>query len=233
MNSAEYPSTVITVNAILETGSIRFTLHGKNWTLLRPACLESLWESLDDGEFGDDERLPYWVELWPSSIALAVWLRRNRRRIAGRGCLELGCGLGFTALTGVSLGARVIAMDYNADALAFARKNALINAVPHPWWALMDWRAPAVAPKSQAFIWGGDIIYENRFAEPLFAFLDHALRDDGLVWIAEPGRTAWAHFTDRLSAAGWTCRCAARERVQALRAQKVPVSVNLWELSRG
>ncbi|MDR2489167.1 MAG: methyltransferase [Desulfovibrio sp.] len=226
------PPAVIAVNAIMETGRIRFTLCGRDWVLLRPACLEVLWETLDDGEFGDDERLPYWVELWPSSLALAVWLKRNQNRIIGRNCLELGCGLGFTSLIGAYLGAKVLAMDYNADALSFARQNAEANALPHPLWVLMDWRKPAVAPKSCDFIWGGDIIYEDRFVEPIFAFLDYTLADNGRAWIAEPGRITFERFKTTLLAEGWRFRRMAGEYVDALYAQKIPVSVNLWELSR-
>ena len=226
------PATIV-VNAAMETGSIRLTLCGRDWTLLRPADLESLWETITDDEFEEDERLPYWVELWPASLALALWLKNNQERIKGRTCLDLGCGLGFTALAGTWLGARVLAMDYEAEALAFARKNADINALPQPLWVIMDWRKPAVAPKSCDFIWGGDVMYENRFVEPVFSFLDHALADNGLVWIAEPGRNAYEHFKRALLSRGWKSRCVIRERVEPLHTQDIPVSVNLWELSRG
>ena len=228
---AKTPATIV-VNATMETGSIRLTLCGRDWTLLRPADLESLWEAITDDEFEEDERLPYWVELWPASLALALWLKNNQERIAGRICLDLGCGLGFTALAGTWLGARVLAMDYEAEALAFARKNADINALPHPLWAVMDWRKPAVAAKSCDFIWGGDVMYENRFVEPVFTFLDHALADNGLVWIAEPGRNAYERFKRALLSRGWNSRCVVRERVEPLHTQDIPVSVNLWELSR-
>ncbi len=230
--NAIIPATII-VNAAMEKGGIRLTLCGRDWTLLRPDDLESLWETLSDDEFNDDERLPYWVELWPASLALAQWLKRNQERIAGRTCLDLGCGLGFTALAGVWLGAKVLAMDYEAEALTFARKNAVANNLPDPLWVIMDWRSPAVVPKSCDFIWGGDVMYETRFVEPVFAFLAHALADNGLAWIAEPGRNAYEHFKRVLLSRGWRFRCVARERVEPLHTQDIPVSVNLWELSRG
>ena len=225
------PAPII-VNAALETGRIRLTICGRDWTLLRPTDLESLWEAISDDAFGADERLPYWVELWPASLALALWLQKNQARIRGRTCLDLGCGLGLTALIGTWLGAGVLAMDYEADALTFARKNADLNGVPQPLWVIMDWRAPAVVSKSCDFIWAGDIMYENRFVEPVFAFLDHALADDGLVWIAEPGRGTYEGFKRALLSRGWRSRCIARERVESLHVQKLPVTANLWELSR-
>ena len=231
--STPHTSLSINANAVMQTGSIRLTLCGRNWTLLRPTDLETLWESIDDEEFGADERLPYWVELWPASLALAVWLNRNRSRIAGRRCLDLGCGLGFTALFGVWLGARVLAMDYEAEALAFARKNAAANALPDPLWTLMDWRRPAVTPKSCDFIWGGDVMYEKRFVDPVMAFLDHALADGGVAWMAEPGREAYDDFKRALLSRGWRSSRIAQERVTPLHVQNTPVTVNLWELTRG
>ena len=65
-------------------------LHGRDLRLLRPRDAEAL---LDEEAFEREEFLPYWAELWPSSLALA-------RAIAGRALrgartLELGCGLGL------------------------------------------------------------------------------------------------------------------------------------------
>jgi predicted nicotinamide N-methyase len=152
---------------------------GRDWTLLRPADLDSLWEGMTQDEFAWDERIPYWVELWPASLALADWLLKQRGAINGRLCLDLGCGLGLSALTASSLGARVLAMDYVKDALAFARMNAAANGTPQPWWIAADWRAPVFKAQSFAFIWGGDVMYERRFAGPVLDCLEYALAPGG------------------------------------------------------
>jgi predicted nicotinamide N-methyase len=223
----------IAAHAVLEPGKIVLNLCGREWTLLRPADLESLWASITDEAFTADERLPYWVELWPASLALAVWLKGNKERIANRICLDLGCGLGFTALVGSLAGARVIGMDYEPAALAYARKNAARNAVPSPLWTVMDWRKPALAPKSCAYIWGGDVMYENRFVAPVFDFIAYALAENGVAWIAEPGRNTYELFKNTLVSKGWKSRCIAANTVDPLHVQISPVSVRLWELSRG
>ena len=79
---------------------------GRLWQLSRAADLEQLWEAMtaDSRDF-EDERLPYWTELWPSSVALASWLQDRKEEIAGQDCLDLGCGLGLTAMVGQWLGA--------------------------------------------------------------------------------------------------------------------------------
>ena len=153
---------------------------GRQWRLTRAADLEELWDAMTaDPHNFEDERLPYWTELWPSSVALAGWLAARQEEIAGRVCLDLGCGLGLTALVGQWLGARVTAVDYEEAALHFASRNAALNGVTQPCWALMDWRRPAVRARSMARIWGGDIMYEKRFVAPVLRFLEHALAPDG------------------------------------------------------
>lgn len=222
----------VTVHAKMDDGCISFLIRDRPWTLHRPLDLESLWEGISEDEFSDDERLPYWVELWPSSLALAIWLEENKARIKGRMCLDLGCGLGFTAILGSSLEARVLGLDYEEEALSYARRNAPANGMPSPYWAVMDWRRPAVKAKSCDFIWGGDILYESRFARPVYDFMDHSLAPDGTFWIAEPGRNTYAHFMKLALDRGWRGSCVNKSKVEALHVQKHPVSVNIWELRR-
>lgn len=223
---------VIRVRAKIERGCIHLSHCGRDWTLHRPSDLEQLWDSLTDNEFTEDERLPYWVELWPSSLALAAWLEEQKDVLPGARCLDLGCGLGFTALVASGLRAKVIGMDYEPEALTFAQKNAVANAVPSPCWLAMDWRHPAIAPASCQFIWGGDILYEKRFAAPVFAFIDHVLAPDGVVWMAEPGRNTYQYFMSLLMYNGWKGRRVGQRQVDALHVQKVPVTVNIWEVQR-
>ena len=205
---------------------------GRRWQLERAANLEELWDAMtEDADAFEDERIPYWTELWPSSLVLADWLALRRADIAGRACLDLGCGLGLTALVGQWLGARVLAMDYEEAALAFARRNADINGVDRPLWALMDWRRPGLARHAFARIWGGDIMYEKRFVAPVLRLLAHALAPVGAAWVAEPGRTVYEAFRHALSAEGWTARRVHAAKVDAPDGQGSP-TVAIWELTR-
>ena len=207
---------------------------GRLWQLSRAADLEQLWEAMtaDSRDF-EDERLPYWTELWPSSVALASWLHSRKEEIAGQNCLDLGCGLGLTAMVGQWLGARVTAMDYEEQALHFAARNAKINDVPQPLWAVMDWRSPALKAGSMHRVWGGDIMYEKRFVAPVLRFLHHALAPDGAAWVAEPGRSVYETFLHALQSGGWQGRRVYGQKVEALYAQPVPVTVQVWEIRRG
>ena len=209
--------------------SQRINVHaaGRSWLLERPADLESLWQSMDEDDPKAEEHIPYWVELWPATLALCGWLARQELR--GRRCLDLGCGLGLSALQASSLGAQVVGMDFERDALRFAARNARINAVPSPLWVCMDWNRPGFKPGSFDRIWGGDVFYEQRFFDPLEKLLLHCLAPGGRVWFGDPERsvssTVWARFIRR----GWLVKNQGREVVPFDQAR---MTVNVWELSR-
>lgn len=213
-------------------GKIEVHCCGRDWTLLRPAELETLWEAISDDVFAEDERLPYWVELWPASLALADWIEQNKASLRGKRCLDLGCGLGLTALVAQRFGARTIGIDYELPALKYAARNAVYNKVDSPLWVAMDWRFPAVQKHGADFIWGGDIMYERRFVLPVLNFMEHALAPEGRMWIAEPNRNVYGLFRQSMEARGWASRRVFQDKVQPLHVQKSLVTVSLWEVYR-
>ena len=180
----------------------------------------------------EDERLPYWTELWPASIALCSWLFQKREAIRTRICVDIGCGLGLTALVAQWLGARVLAMDYELEALRYARENAAHNEIASPLWTVMDWRRPALARHCASYLWGGDIMYESRFASPVLDFMEYTLAPGGRAWVAEPCRSVYDAFRNALHSRGWAGRCVYEQSVEALYAQSVPVTARVWELAR-
>lgn len=200
---------------------------GRSWTLERPADLESLWQAMDDSDPEAEEHIPYWVELWPATLALCDWLARQD--LAGRVCLDLGCGLGLSALAASNLGARVVGMDYERDALYFAARNARLNAVPQPLWLCMDWNRPGFAARAFDRIWGGDVFYEQRFFEPLEKLLLRCLAPGGKVWFGDPERTVSNAVWPRFARRGW--RVSNRGQV-VVPFEQARMTVNVWELSR-
>lgn len=215
-----------------EQGVIEASAGGRLWRLARPADLESLWAAMGQDDFGPDERLPYWVELWPAAVLLARHIAENPGLFAGRACVDAGCGLGLASLAAAAAGARVLGFDYEPEALAYARKNAALNLEPGataPLFAVMDWRKPALAKGCADFVLGADILYERRFFEPVTALLDHCLAKGGRAWIADPERTVSAGADGRLIERGWRVCVLRRERV-AQGGQNM--TVRLLEISR-
>lgn len=218
--------------AHVEGNCIHVDTPAGRFRLERPANLEDLWQAMtEQAPPFEDERLPYWCELWPSSLALADWLCAHSGLIRNASCLDAGCGLGLISLLCARLGAEAIGLDYEQAALEFARRNALGNNLPEAAFVLMDWRRPALRAGSQDFILAADIMYEKRFARPLLSFFAHCLRPGGKVWLAEPGRQVFSCFEQNLLENGWSVKIAARAEVQALYPQECPVPVRIWEIS--
>jgi len=201
---------------------------GRNWLLQRTNDLETLWANMGREEFGEDERMPYWAELWPSSLLLCRWLFRNREPLNGRACLDIGCGLGLTGIVGAWLGARVVGMDHQWPAVYFCRENAALNGVTGPLWVQMDWRAPGFRPHAFDFMWGGDIVYETRFYQPLTKLFKDHLAPGGRIWLAEPKRSVSAPVWERLAGDGF---CVKKLFTEPVPVEGYHVTVNLWEMT--
>lgn len=233
-----------------EENSVHFSHIGRQWHIYR-ADMETLWANMENDQealqaFYDDERLPYWAELWGSSFGLATWLWLKRDILKGRSCMDLGCGLGFTALCGVHCGAKVLACDYEENALNLARFNALKNAVPicddiqefkeinsaSLCTLKLDWRNPCIEGKVFSFIWAADIAYEKKSMPEILAFLDYALTDEGVFWIAEPGRSIYQHFLTEANNFSFFVEKVHAETSPKISEHILPAGVNVWELRR-
>ena len=210
-----------------EAQGLAVDVLGSWWTLFRPGDLEALWQQMGEADFGPDERIPYWVELWPSSLLLAEWLHQRQDQISGKICLDVGCGLGLSACAAASVDARVLGLDYILDALRYARLNARENQIPvSPLWVQMDWRMPGLRARSVEMIWGADIFYEQRFAQPLMRLFGHVLAPGGRIWLAEPERSVSAGAWELLRKSGWEVRLATRRAVPV---EGYAVNINIWE----
>lgn len=158
---------------------------GRRLRLARPARPEDL---IDEHEFGEDEFLPYWAELWPSALALAHVVAGADLR--GKRVIELGCGLGLPSLAAAAGGAQVVATDWSVQAVRSTEANAARNRL-RVEGAVWRWSADA-APLDPPFdlVLGADLLYERRNAAWLLGALERLLAAGSEAWIADPGRAA-------------------------------------------
>lgn len=169
--------------------------------------------------------MPYWALLWPSGLALAETLLKQHKGachaplqerhederhppLRGHRVLELGCGLGVTAIAALLCGADLWAADCYAEALLFARHNSLRNAGRAPRTLLLDWRGEAgraacLAAGPFDALLAADVLYEPENIAPLLALVPRLLAPGGVFWLAEPGRKVSLAFVAAAHAAGW------------------------------
>jgi len=183
---------------------VLLSLPGQEVHITKIADLEVLLEAVDPVTFAEDERLPYWAELWPSSVGLARYVLQHLD-LSGLQVLELGCGLGLVGIAAALRGARVLCTDYEPDALAFARHNARRNACRRMRFRLVDWRRPVLRQR-YAYIFASDVIYEARNFGPLIAILQRFLARGGTAIFSDPGRLNAVPFFAGLRQRGFTCQ---------------------------
>ncbi len=135
---------------------------------------------------------PYWIEIWPSSVAVArclVRLGAGSAGLQGKRVLDLGCGLGVPGTSAASLGASVSFADMQPDALAFAAWNAQ-RAHPNgdaPACHLLDWSRNCVSGQFEILVLA-DVSYRPVHHRPLLDHVQSCLAAGGLVLHADPFR---------------------------------------------
>lgn len=191
------------------TRTERFRHASLSVELLLPRAADEL---IDVSAFNEDERLPYWAELWPSARALARWLLE--RPPPPGPVLELGCGVALPLLALAGRGVETVATDYYPEALDFARVNARRNGLPAPRTHPVDWRTPPAGLGRFPTVLAADLLYEQRNADALEELLPRVVAPGGALLLADPGRAYAAGFRAAMEARGW--------RVEALEAREEP-----------
>lgn len=172
-------------------------IDGAVLRILQPANAEEL---ISESDFAVDERLPYWADIWPSSFAFAG--AAHRLLPPGGRLLELGCGAGVMSSVAARLGHDVLATDYYADALHFARANAWHNSGREIAAREVDWRAFPTDLGIFETILACDVLYERPYAQLVAQAIRTSLAPGGLALVADPGRVAVGTFMDSARALG-------------------------------
>jgi len=179
--------------------------------------------------------LPYWALVWPSGLALAETLLAHPEALRDKRTLELGCGLGTTAIAALATGASLSVADCFAETLLFCRYNSLRNAGRQPRTLLLNWRTPAgrevcVARAPFDALLAADILYEQDDLEPLLELVPRLLAPAGAFWLAEPGRRVSRAFVETAAARGWRDEATAYERIWPTEEKPVRVVVHRYQL---
>jgi predicted nicotinamide N-methyase len=175
-------------------------------TISRPVDYDRL---IDDAAADPEQNLPYWAELWPSGVALAAKIVCDPAIVQGRRVLELGCGLGVTAVAALGAGADLLVTDYSLEALALCSLNTLDQVGIQPQTLRVNWRNTDMTMRGTVagtfpVVLAADVLYESRDVEPLLSLVERVVAPSGELWLAEPGRPPAARFLQLIGARGWT-----------------------------
>jgi predicted nicotinamide N-methyase len=177
-------------------------LGGRTVRMLRPRDGDAVLDELLAEDDPEEERLPFWTQLWPSGTALARAV--TGRPLAGRRVLELGCGLGLVSVAAALAGAEVLAVDRSPEAVTFTAANAARNgATVATAVCAFDQPEPLLAEAPWDLVLAADVLYEQRNVPVLLWLLPRLVGPAGEVWLADPGRNGLDRFLSGTEATGW------------------------------
>jgi predicted nicotinamide N-methyase len=190
----------------LEDLTIQLPRSGVEYRITKPNDIDSL---LTLAENDPEENLPYWAALWPSGIALADEILAEPDLVRTGRVLELGTGLGVTAMAALSVNADLIITDYAEESLQLAVYNISENGLSAPPAMQMNWRDPSrefrnLVGEGFPVVLAADVLYERRDIEPLLELVEWIVAPGGLLWLAEPRRSSAARFVELALERGWT-----------------------------
>lgn len=221
----------LTGNALVEAVERRFrtsvadvTVGNRSFSILKPANADDL---IREEDFVKDERLPYWADVWPSSIVLAEELLAVNGR--GKTALELGCGVGLSTLAARSSGFDVLSTDYYEDALDVTRANVFRNLGILARTRLVDWRHLPRDLGRFDLVFASDVLYENEYAALLPVILDNVIGPGGMALIADPGRVAAPVFVEGCAGVGLVIE---RKETRSFEAGEIRQKIDIYDIRK-
>ncbi len=214
-----------------QTEALELNIEGIPIKILHITNVDDLYNELiakgETHEDVQDERIPYWAELWPAAIGLSKYLVAFDITKDIKNVIEIGCGLGLPSIIAGKLGANAIMTDYLEDALLFAKQNWKLNNDAEARFEIMDWRNPNPVFASDLVL-ASDITYEKRF----FEFLPNAFRTlckpGGSIIVSDPSREVAQDFFQSITKEGFTINKISYD-IQPILGGKT-VEVNVYHL---
>lgn len=197
-DSSEFQLQLHKIQQKYKTTRFDFELVGQKVAVYKVIDIDELLDEIDDVE-----ELPFWAELWPSSLGLATFILRHRTELQNKRLLELGAGVGLSGIIAALSGAMVTQSDFIPTALDFCRVNAMLNNVEGIKYHQADWRKFPTEMGQFDVIIGSDILYEKLLHQDLLNVFENHLKQGGQVLLSDPGRDFAKLFIEKASEANW------------------------------
>ncbi|MBN1578168.1 MAG: class I SAM-dependent methyltransferase [Chitinispirillaceae bacterium] len=207
--SEEYTMTIIPDPSQLPFPVTFFSLihDGRIFRFVLPADPDAVFDTITDEQYDKDRFLPYWAEQWPSAAALFSFVMQHRLPVNQR-IVELGCGLGVTASALAARHHYMIATDISLHGCRFAAYNIAANN-GSARVVCADWRHPPFRRRFDLIV-ASDVLYEDRWIDPVLDCIGQLCAPEGSAWIADPCRRFWNRFKQRTVERGFHHRLLRR-----------------------
>ncbi len=236
---ADRPSPIHKTLSVPEPADLPFP--GQLEVIETPAGPLRAWRArdpyslLDDpqvqADFERDQRMPYWAELWASSVYLAIRVLTEPELVSGKRVLEVGAGIGLPGVAAAKACAReVVISDLAPQALAAARITARENGFQNDSrvrFELLDLYEPRAELGLFDIVLAGDVLFESRLLQPLLLCAKAMLKPDGDAYLLDPNR-AWVRgFPDLAKKTGFKVHV---QQIPYTDLDTRPVQINVYHL---
>jgi predicted nicotinamide N-methyase len=140
---------------------------------------------------------PYWAKIWPSAIALAIFLQENTSYIQNKKLLELAAGIGLPSFVAAKYASHIYCSDYASAAIALLEKNIADNQVSNISSALINWQAIPKSVEAEVLLLS-DINYNPSDFETVFLMLQQFIQQGTTILLSTPQRLVAKDFIAKL-----------------------------------
>jgi methyltransferase-like protein 23 len=141
---------------------------------------------------------PYWAKVWPSAVALAIYIQNNPNLVAGKRVAELAAGLGLPTLVAARYAKEVWCSDISGDAIQLATKSAKLHLLKNIEFEVCNFKLlPADFFADVVLL--SDINYDPDFFEALEKILKRLLHRGCTLILSTPQRLMAKPFLEKLS----------------------------------
>lgn len=141
---------------------------------------------------------PFWAKVWPSAMALSLFLQQNGNLINNKKVLEIGAGIGLPSFSIANQVSDLTITDYAEDAVVLMQKNIEYVGVKNIKAVIADWNSFPCSIDAEIVLLS-DTNYAPSEFESLIKLIHDFIHKGATIIIATPKRITSSPFIEKLA----------------------------------
>lgn len=141
---------------------------------------------------------PFWAKVWPSAMALSLFLQQNGDLIINKRVLEIGAGIGLPSFSIANQVADLTITDYADDAVVLMQKNIEFVGCKNIKALIADWNSFPSSIDAEVVLLS-DTNYAPSDFESLIKLIHDFIHKGATIIIATPKRITSSPFIEKLA----------------------------------
>lgn len=141
---------------------------------------------------------PFWAKIWPSAMALSLFLQQNGDLIINKRVLEIGAGIGLPSFSIANQVADLTITDYADDAVVLMQKNIEFVGCKNIKALIADWNSFPSSIDAEVVLLS-DTNYAPSEFESLIKLIHDFIHKGATIILATPERITSSPFIEKLA----------------------------------